>query len=141
MQTNVARFRFRFVMRVTLFKRTANQIVKIGNFVEIKNSTLGPGTKAAHLGYIGDADVGSGVNFSCGAIVVNYDGYQKTRSQIGDGAFIGCNANLVSPVVVAPKGFVAAGIQPGEKVAFIAIPEIDTTSLRPTTVAVSCSCK
>jgi bifunctional UDP-N-acetylglucosamine pyrophosphorylase/glucosamine-1-phosphate N-acetyltransferase len=83
--------------------------VKIGNYVEIKNSTLGPGSKAAHLGYIGDADVGAGVNFSCGAIVVNYDGYKKTRSTIGDGAFIGCNANLVSPVEIAPKGFVAAG--------------------------------
>ena len=83
--------------------------VKVGNFVEIKNSTLGPGSKAAHLGYIGDADVGAGVNFSCGAIVVNYDGYTKTRSEIGDGAFIGCNANLVSPVKIGPKGFVAAG--------------------------------
>ncbi len=83
--------------------------VKIGNFVEIKNSTLGPGTKAAHLGYIGDADVGAGVNFSCGAIVVNYDGYKKTRSEIGDGAFIGCNVNLISPVRIGPKSFVAAG--------------------------------
>ena len=83
--------------------------VKIGNYVEIKNSTLGAGAKAAHLGYIGDADVGAGVNFSCGAIVVNYDGYKKTRSTIGDHAFIGCNANLVSPVEIAPRGFVAAG--------------------------------
>jgi len=83
--------------------------VKIGNYVEIKNSTLGAGSKAAHLGYIGDADVGAGVNFSCGAIVVNYDGYKKTRSTIGDGAFIGCNANLVSPVEIAPRAFVAAG--------------------------------
>lgn len=83
--------------------------VKVGNYVEIKNSTLGAGSKAAHLGYIGDADVGSGVNFSCGAIVVNYDGYRKTRSTIGDHAFIGCNANLVSPVTVEPHGFVAAG--------------------------------
>ena len=83
--------------------------VKIGNYVEIKNSVLGPGSKAAHLGYIGDADVGAGVNFSCGAIVVNYDGYKKTRSTIGDGAFIGCNANLVSPVEIAARGFVAAG--------------------------------
>jgi bifunctional UDP-N-acetylglucosamine pyrophosphorylase / glucosamine-1-phosphate N-acetyltransferase len=83
--------------------------VKIGNYVEVKNSTLGKGSKAAHLGYIGDADVGEGVNFSCGAIVVNYDGYKKTRSTIGDGAFIGCNANLVSPVEIAPRGFVAAG--------------------------------
>jgi len=82
---------------------------KIGNFVELKNSTLGPGTKAAHLAYIGDADVGSGVNFSCGAIVVNYDGFKKTRSTIGDGAFIGCNANLVSPVEIEPNAFVAAG--------------------------------
>ncbi len=83
--------------------------VKIGNFVEIKNSTLGPGTKANHLGYIGDADVGERVNFSCGAIVVNYDGYRKTRSEIGDDAFIGCNVNLVSPVRIEPKSFVAAG--------------------------------
>jgi bifunctional UDP-N-acetylglucosamine pyrophosphorylase/glucosamine-1-phosphate N-acetyltransferase len=83
--------------------------VKIGNFVELKNSTLGPGTKAAHLGYIGDADVGAGVNFSCGAIVVNYDGIQKTRSTIGDGAFIGCNSNLVSPIEIAENAFIAAG--------------------------------
>jgi bifunctional UDP-N-acetylglucosamine pyrophosphorylase/glucosamine-1-phosphate N-acetyltransferase len=82
---------------------------KIGNFVELKNSILGPGTKAAHLAYIGDADVGANVNFSCGAIVVNYDGYEKTRSTIGDGAFIGCNSNLVSPVEISPHAFVAAG--------------------------------
>ena len=83
--------------------------VKIGNFVELKNSTIGAGTKAAHLGYIGDADVGTGVNFSCGAIVVNYDGVQKTRSTIGDGAFIGCNVNIVSPVEIESRAFVAAG--------------------------------
>jgi bifunctional UDP-N-acetylglucosamine pyrophosphorylase / glucosamine-1-phosphate N-acetyltransferase len=83
--------------------------VKIGNYVELKNSKLGAGTKAAHLGYIGDADVGSHVNFSCGAIVVNYDGYKKTRSTIGDGAFVGCNVNLVSPVEIAPHAFIAAG--------------------------------
>jgi len=88
---------------------TVGEGVKIGNFVELKNSTLGPGTKAAHLGYIGDADVGADVNFSCGAIVVNYDGVRKTRSTIGDGAFIGCNANLVSPVEIEPRAFVAAG--------------------------------
>lgn len=83
--------------------------VKVGNFVELKNSKLGEGTKAAHLGYIGDADVGAHVNFSCGAIVVNYDGYRKTRSTIGDHAFVGCNANLVSPVEIEPHAFVAAG--------------------------------
>jgi bifunctional UDP-N-acetylglucosamine pyrophosphorylase/glucosamine-1-phosphate N-acetyltransferase len=88
---------------------TIGEGVKIGNFVELKNSTLGSGTKAAHLGYIGDADVGEGVNFSCGAIVVNYDGFQKTRTKIGDGAFIGCNVNLVSPVEIEPNAFVAAG--------------------------------
>jgi len=83
--------------------------VKVGNFVELKNSKLGRGTKAAHLGYIGDADVGAHVNFSCGAIVVNYDGYKKSRTIIGDDAFIGCNVNLVSPVEIAPHAFVAAG--------------------------------
>jgi bifunctional UDP-N-acetylglucosamine pyrophosphorylase/glucosamine-1-phosphate N-acetyltransferase len=88
---------------------TIGEGVKIGNFVELKNSTIGSGTKAAHLGYIGDADVGEGVNFSCGAIVVNYDGVQKTRSTIGDHAFIGCNVNLVSPVEIEARAFVAAG--------------------------------
>jgi bifunctional UDP-N-acetylglucosamine pyrophosphorylase/glucosamine-1-phosphate N-acetyltransferase len=88
---------------------TVGKGVKIGNFVELKNSNLGSGTRAAHLGYIGDADVGDDVNFSCGAIVVNYDGFEKTRSTIGDGAFIGCNVNLVSPVKIEPHAFVAAG--------------------------------
>jgi len=83
--------------------------VKIGNFVEIKNATLGPGSKAAHLTYIGDADVGADVNFGCGSVVVNYDGYEKHRSTVGDAAFIGCNVNLVSPVHIAPHAFLAAG--------------------------------
>jgi bifunctional UDP-N-acetylglucosamine pyrophosphorylase/glucosamine-1-phosphate N-acetyltransferase len=83
--------------------------VKIGNFVEIKNATLGEGTKSAHLTYIGDATVGAGVNFGCGTIVVNYDGIAKHRSTIEDNAFIGCNANLLSPVTVGENAFVAAG--------------------------------
>ena len=83
--------------------------VKIGNFVEVKNSTLGPGSKSAHLTYIGDADVGSDVNFGCGSVVVNYDGYVKSRSQVGDGAFIGCNVNLISPVEIEARAFLAAG--------------------------------
>jgi bifunctional UDP-N-acetylglucosamine pyrophosphorylase/glucosamine-1-phosphate N-acetyltransferase len=83
--------------------------VKIGNFVEIKNSTLGEGTKSAHLTYIGDATVGSGVNFGCGTIVVNYDGIEKHRSTIEDGAFIGCNSNIISPVTVGKDAFIAAG--------------------------------
>ena len=83
--------------------------VKIGNFVEVKNSTLGPGSKSAHLTYIGDADVGSDVNFGCGAVVVNYDGYAKSRSKVADGAFIGCNVNLISPVEIEARAFLAAG--------------------------------
>lgn len=83
--------------------------VRIGNFVEIKNSTLGPGSKSAHLTYIGDADVGADVNFGCGSVVVNHDGYHKHRSTVGDAAFIGCNVNLVSPVRIAPHAFLAAG--------------------------------
>jgi bifunctional UDP-N-acetylglucosamine pyrophosphorylase / glucosamine-1-phosphate N-acetyltransferase len=83
--------------------------VRIGNFVEVKNSTLGPGSKSAHLTYIGDADVGSNVNFGCGAVVVNYDGYAKSRSKVADGAFVGCNVNLISPVEIQARAFLAAG--------------------------------
>ncbi len=83
--------------------------VRIGNFVEVKNSILGDGVKADHLSYIGDADVGAGASFGCGSIVVNYDGQQKHRSEVGERAFIGCNVNLVAPIVVEPDAFVAAG--------------------------------
>jgi bifunctional UDP-N-acetylglucosamine pyrophosphorylase/glucosamine-1-phosphate N-acetyltransferase len=83
--------------------------VKIGNFVEIKNSTLGAGSKSAHLTYIGDADVGERVNFGCGSVVVNYDGYKKHRSTVGDDVFVGCNVNLISPVEVEQNAFLAAG--------------------------------
>ena len=82
---------------------------RVGNFVEIKNSKLGAGTKADHLSYIGDADVGSGVTIGCGAITVNYDGEKKSRTTIGDGAFVGCNSNLIAPIEVAPNAYVAAG--------------------------------
>ena len=83
--------------------------VHIGNFVEIKNSTLGEGTKCAHLTYVGDSDVGSGVNFGCGTVTVNYDGKNKHRCKIGDGAFIGCNTNLIAPVEIGEGAFTAAG--------------------------------
>ncbi len=83
--------------------------VRIGNFVELKNSVLGAGVKADHLSYIGDADVGEGASFGCGSIVVNYDGVEKHRTQVGARAFIGCNANLVAPVSVERDAFVAAG--------------------------------
>jgi bifunctional UDP-N-acetylglucosamine pyrophosphorylase/glucosamine-1-phosphate N-acetyltransferase len=83
--------------------------VRIGNYVEVKNSNLGDGVKADHLSYIGDADVGAGASFGCGSIVVNYDGQRKHRSEVGAGAFIGCNVNLVAPIVVEADAFVAAG--------------------------------
>jgi bifunctional UDP-N-acetylglucosamine pyrophosphorylase / glucosamine-1-phosphate N-acetyltransferase len=83
--------------------------VRIGNFVEVKKSTLGDGSKSAHLSYIGDAIVGSDVNFGCGTIVVNYDGKKKHTTIVEDNAFIGCNSNLVSPVTVGKGAYVAAG--------------------------------
>lgn len=82
---------------------------KVGDFVEIKNSSFGDGSKASHLTYIGDSDVGSDVNLGCGVVFVNYDGTNKYRSTVGNGAFIGCNSNLVSPVSVGEGAYVAAG--------------------------------
>lgn len=82
---------------------------RIGNFVEVKNATLGAGVKAGHLAYIGDADVDADVNFSCGAITVNYDGFDKHRTVIGEGVMIGSNVNLVAPVQIGKGAFVAAG--------------------------------
>ena len=82
---------------------------KVGDFVEIKNSKLGDGAKDAHLTYVGDSDVGERVNLGCGVVFVNYDGSSKYRSVVEDGAFIGCNVNLVSPVHVGREAYVAAG--------------------------------
>ncbi len=83
--------------------------VKIGDFVEIKNSTIDDGTKVSHLTYVGDSDVGKCVNFGCGTVTVNYDGKNKFRCKIGDNAFIGCNTNLVAPVEIAARAYTAAG--------------------------------
>ena len=83
--------------------------VKIGNFVEIKNSNIGEGTKLPHLQYIGDCDMGSGCNVGCGTITVNYDGKKKFRTTVGDNVFIGCNSNLVAPVTVENGAYIAAG--------------------------------
>lgn len=83
--------------------------VKIGDFVEIKKSTIGNGTKVSHLTYIGDAEVGSHVNFGCGTVVVNYDGKNKFKTIVEDNAFIGCNTNLIAPVTVHKGAFTAAG--------------------------------
>ncbi len=82
---------------------------KIGDFVEVKNSSIGNNTKASHLAYIGDAEVGSNVNIGCGVVFVNYDGKTKHKTIVKDGAFIGSNANLVAPVIVKQGAFVACG--------------------------------
>ena len=83
--------------------------VKMGNFVEVKNSTVGKGSKLPHLSYIGDCDMGSGVNMGCGTITVNYDGKTKFRTVIGNDAFVGCNSNLVAPVTVEDGAYIGAG--------------------------------
>ncbi len=83
--------------------------VKIGNFVEIKKSKIDNKSKVPHLSYIGDAEIGSGVNIGCGAITVNYDGKNKFKTTIEDDAFIGCNANLIAPVTIGKGALIAAG--------------------------------
>lgn len=82
---------------------------RIGDFVELKKAEIGDGTKVSHLTYVGDATVGERVNFGCGTVVVNYDGYHKYQTVIGDDCFIGCNTNLVSPVRLGDRAFTAAG--------------------------------
>jgi len=83
--------------------------VKVGNFVEIKNSSLGTGSKAMHLAYIGDATIGSNVNIGAGVITVNYDGNRKYPTIIEDNAFVGSDSQLIAPIRVGKGGFVAAG--------------------------------
>lgn len=83
--------------------------VHIGNFVEIKNTTIGANTKVGHLTYVGDADLGEHINVGCGTVFVNYDGKNKYRATVGDHVFIGCNANLVAPVTIGDRAFIAAG--------------------------------
>ncbi|MGN0687979.1 MAG: bifunctional UDP-N-acetylglucosamine diphosphorylase/glucosamine-1-phosphate N-acetyltransferase GlmU [Oscillospiraceae bacterium] len=88
---------------------TIRRGVKIGDFVEIKNSDIGENTAVAHLTYVGDSDVGRGVNFGCGCVTANYDGINKYRTKIGNHAFIGCNTNLIAPVEVGDNATTAAG--------------------------------
>lgn len=83
--------------------------VKIGDFVEVKKSSIGDGTKVSHLTYLGDAEIGKNINFGCGTVIVNYDGVHKHKTIIEDNAFIGCNTNLVSPVKVGKNAYTAAG--------------------------------
>lgn len=89
---------------------------KVGDFVEVKNSTMGDNTKVSHLSYIGDADVGENVNIGCGVVFVNYDGRNKYRTVVEDNAFVGCNVNLVAPVTVKKGAYVAAGTTVTEEV-------------------------
>ena len=96
---------FAYIRPGTIIGKSA----RIGDFVEIKKSTIGDGTKVSHLTYIGDAEVGEECNFGCGTVVVNYDGQKKYKTIIGNHSFIGCNTNLVSPVKVADNTYIAAG--------------------------------
>ena len=82
---------------------------RVGNFVEVKKSTIGKGSKINHLSYIGDTDIGADVNVGAGTITCNYDGSKKHKTVIDDGAFIGSNTALVAPVRVGKNSYVAAG--------------------------------
>ncbi|MBD3837969.1 bifunctional UDP-N-acetylglucosamine diphosphorylase/glucosamine-1-phosphate N-acetyltransferase GlmU [Brevundimonas sp.] len=83
--------------------------VKVGNFVEVKNVTMDKGAKANHLAYLGDGAVGAGANIGAGTIFCNYDGFNKARTQIGAGAFVGSNSSLVAPVVIGAGALIASG--------------------------------
>ncbi|MGN1030956.1 MAG: DapH/DapD/GlmU-related protein [Butyricicoccaceae bacterium] len=87
---------------------TVGDRTRIGDFVELKKAQIGNDTKVSHLTYIGDAEVGERVNFGCGTVVVNYDGYVKSKTIIGDDCFIGCNTNLVAPVTLGNRVLTAA---------------------------------
>ena len=82
---------------------------RVGNFVETKKARIGAGSKVNHLSYIGDCEMGAGVNIGAGTITCNYDGVNKHRTDIGDGVFVGSNSTLVAPLDIADRGFVAAG--------------------------------
>lgn len=83
--------------------------IKVGDFVELKNSTIGDGTKISHLTYVGDTDLGKRINLGCGTVTVNYDGKNKYRCTVGDDSFIGCNTNMIAPVTIGKGSYVAAG--------------------------------
>jgi len=83
--------------------------VKIGDFVEVKNSRIGDGAKISHLTYVGDGVIGKRSNIGCGVVFVNYDGHKKHLTEVGEDAFVGCNVNLIAPVKVGNRAYVAAG--------------------------------
>lgn len=82
---------------------------RIGDFVEIKNSSIDDETKVSHLTYVGDSDLGKDINLGCGVVFVNYNGKTKSRSRVDDHAFIGCNCNLIAPVHIGENAYLAAG--------------------------------
>lgn len=82
---------------------------RIGNFVEIKNSTVGDNTKISHLTYVGDADIGKNCNIGCGVVFCNYNGKEKNRTTVGDNVFIGSNANIIAPCVIGDGCYIACG--------------------------------
>jgi bifunctional UDP-N-acetylglucosamine pyrophosphorylase/glucosamine-1-phosphate N-acetyltransferase len=82
---------------------------KVGNFVEVKKSRLGRGSKANHLAYIGDATIGEDVNIGAGAITCNYDGFDKHETRIGDGAFVGTNVSMVAPITIGAGAYIGSG--------------------------------
>lgn len=88
---------------------TVGDDIKVGDFVELKNSTIGNGTKISHLTYVGDTDLGARINLGCGTVTVNYDGKNKYRCTVGDDCFIGCNTNMIAPVTIGKGSYVAAG--------------------------------
>lgn len=90
-------------------KSRIGEAVHIGNFVEVKNSRIGENSKAGHLAYIGDAVVGRDVNIGCGVIFANYNGRDKQVTTVGDNAFIGSNSNLVAPITIEDRAYIAAG--------------------------------
>lgn len=100
--------------------------VKIGDFVEVKNATIDEGSKVSHLSYVGDAQVGKNVNIGCGAITVNYDGYNKAVTTIEDDAFVGSNVNLIAPVTIGKGAYVVAG-----STITHAVPDNDLAIARP----------
>ncbi|PZU61884.1 MAG: bifunctional UDP-N-acetylglucosamine diphosphorylase/glucosamine-1-phosphate N-acetyltransferase GlmU, partial [Brevundimonas sp.] len=83
--------------------------VKVGNFVEVKNVTMDKGAKANHLAYLGDGAVGAGANIGAGTIFCNYDGFNKARTHVGAGAFVGSNSSLVAPVTLGDGALIASG--------------------------------
>jgi bifunctional UDP-N-acetylglucosamine pyrophosphorylase / glucosamine-1-phosphate N-acetyltransferase len=109
--------------------------VKIGNFVETKKAVLGEGSKASHLTYLGDAEIGRDVNIGCGTITCNYDGVRKHRTVIGDDVFIGSDVQLVAPVTVGRNSLVAAGTTvttdvPPDSLAIARVPQVNKEGWR-----------